>query len=44
MSYTQVYKQSYLGQFPAKSIETQWANSSTGNTPMALKDSVPMAT
>ena len=51
MSYTQpniltnqVYKQSSLGQFAAQTTETWQANSATGNTPVAIKSSVPMAT
>ena len=34
----------YLGQFAVQNIETWQADSSTGNTPMAIKNSVPMAT
>ena len=34
----------YLGQFAVQNIETWQANSSTGNTPMAIKNFVPMAT
>ena len=37
----QVYKQSYLGQFTAQTIETWQANSSTGNTPTAIKTLFP---
>ena len=40
----QAYKWGYLGQFAVQNIETQQADSSTGNTPMAIKNSVPMAT
>ena len=34
----------YLGQFAVQNIETWQADSSIGNTPMALKNSVSMAT
>ena len=40
----QAYKWGYLGQFAVQNIETWQANSSTGNTPMAIKNSIPMAT
>ena len=36
----QVFKQSYLGQFAVPTIETWQANSSTGNTTMAITNSV----
>ena len=36
--------QYYLGQFAVQNIETWQANNSTGNTPMAIQNSVPMAT
>ena len=38
------YKWGYLGQFAVQNTETWQAGSSTGNTPMAVKNSVPMAT
>ena len=34
----------FFGQFAVQSIETWQANSSTGNTPMTIKYSVPMVT
>ena len=40
----QAYKWGYLGQFAVQNIETWQADSSTGNTPMAIKNSVPMVT
>ena len=40
----QVHKLSYLGQFAAQTFETWQANSSTGNTPTTIKNSVHMAT
>ena len=40
----QAYKWGYLGQFAVQNNETWQADSSTGNTPMAIKNSVPMAT
>ena len=40
----QAYKWGYLGQFAVQNIETWQADSSTGNTPMAIKNSVLMAT
>ena len=33
---------SYLGQFAAQTVETWQADSSTGNTPMAIKKIIPM--
>ena len=43
-SLDQAYKWGYLGQFAVQKIETWQADSSTGNTPMAIKNFVPMAT
>ena len=40
----EAYKWGYLGQFAVQNIETWQANSSTGNIPMSIKNSVPMAT
>ena len=40
----QAYKWGYLGQFAVQNIETWQADSSTGNTPMAIKNSIHMAT
>ena len=40
----QAYKWGYLGQIAVQNIETWQADSSTGNTPKAIKNSVPMAT
>ena len=40
----QAYKWDYLGQFAVQNIEPWQADSSTENTPMAIKNSVPMAT
>ena len=37
-------KWGYLGQFALQNIETWQDDSSTGNTPMAIKNSIPMAT
>ena len=39
-----INSKNYLGQFVVHNIETWQANSSTGNTPLAIKNSVPMAT
>ena len=39
-----INSKSYLGQFAAQTTETWWANSSTGNTLVAIKNSIPMAT
>ena len=38
---SEVHKQSYLGQFAAQTIETWQANSSTENTPVAIKIMFP---
>ena len=40
----EAYKWGYLGQFAVQNIETWQADGSTGNTPMAMKNSFPMAT
>ena len=40
----QAYKWGYPGQFAVQNIEAWQADSSTGNTPMAIKNLVPMAT
>ena len=37
-------KKGYLSQFETETMKTWEANSSTGNTPMAIKKLVPMAT
>ena len=42
--YYQAYKWGYLGQFAVQNIDTWQADSSMGNAPMAIKNSVPMAT
>ena len=39
----QTYEWGYLGQFPVQNLETWQADSSIGNTPMASKNSIPMA-
>ena len=39
----QVYKWGYLGQFAVQNIEIWQADSSTENTPIAIKNSFPMA-
>ena len=39
-----VYEMSYLGQFATQTIETWWANSSTGHILMDMKNSFPIAT
>ena len=42
--HSNAYKWDYLGQFAVQNIKTWQADSSTGNTPMVIKNSVPMAT
>ena len=42
--YYQADKWGYLGQFAVQNIDTWQADSSMGNTPMAIKNSIPMAT
>ena len=42
--YAEHHKYSYLSQFAVQTIETWQANSSAENTPMATKNSIPMAT
>ena len=41
---TSMYIKLDLSQFAAQTIENWYANSSTGNTPMVIKNSVPKAT
>ena len=43
-SLDQAYKWGYLGQFAVQNIKTWQADSSTGNTPMAINNSVPVST